>query len=74
MISDMIFKGKRISIVGAGVSGSALSELAARLGAYVFVSDSKTIGDETKKLFTKIGAKWKKAETQKPCLTPILSW
>ncbi len=39
--------GKRISVIGAGISGSGLARLAARLGAKVFVSESKTLSDES---------------------------
>ena len=44
-------EGKRISVIGAGVSGRALAELAAELGADVFVSDAKRLAEETKKSF-----------------------
>lgn len=51
MSGDNTLKGKRISIIGAGVSGSELALLAARLGAGVFVSDSGAIKEEKLSLF-----------------------
>lgn len=50
--------GKRISIIGAGVSGCALAKLAARNGAEVFVSDGKEIGKEKKQLFAAEKIAW----------------
>lgn len=50
--------GKKISIIGAGVSGRALAELAASMGAEVFISDSKAISCEVKKGFEKNGIAW----------------
>lgn len=50
--------GKKISVIGAGVSGAELARLASRLGAAVFVSDAGAIGDERKKLFEGLTIKW----------------
>lgn len=52
------FKGKRISVIGAGVSGRALAEFAALRGAAVFVSDSKEIPSDIKDGFAKNGIAW----------------
>ena len=41
----------KISVIGAGVSGQGLALLAKRLGFEVFVSEQKTISDDTKSLF-----------------------
>lgn len=43
--------GKKISVIGAGVSGCAVARLAAKHGAYVFVSDGKKISAEKKSIF-----------------------
>lgn len=40
--------GKHITVIGAARSGIAVAELLTRNGAKVFVSDSKSIGDESK--------------------------
>ena len=42
MFTAEYVSGKRICIIGAGISGSGLARLAARLGGRVFVSDEKT--------------------------------
>ena len=55
MCEESQIQGKRITVVGAGVSGRALAELAAKLGAKVFVSDAKELPEETKKLFESAG-------------------
>lgn len=52
------FAGKRISVIGAGVSGRALAELAVSGGASVFVSDSKELAPEIKESFAGSGIKW----------------
>ena len=36
-------KGKRITVIGAGISGASLAQLGARMGAAVFVSDARKI-------------------------------
>ena len=51
MCEESQIQGKRITVVGAGVSGRALAELAAKLGAKVFVSEAKELPEEMKKLF-----------------------
>ena len=55
MYEESQIQGKRITVVGAGVSGRALAELAAKLGAKVFVSEAKELPEETKKLFESAG-------------------
>lgn len=49
---------KKISVIGAGVSGKALAELAQKLGASVFVSDSKELPAETENDFKAAGIIW----------------
>ncbi len=58
MVKKDTLKGMKISVIGAGVSGSALAELAVRLGASVFVSDSKEITPEREALFASLGVSW----------------
>ena len=58
MTENMQLAGKRISVVGAGVSGRALAELAAELGADVFVSDIKEPDAAAVKGFEEKGIKW----------------
>lgn len=58
MDNNTIYKDKRISVIGAGVSGRSLAELAAKLGAEVFVSDLKNITEDTVKVFEVMGIKW----------------
>ncbi|MBR1673161.1 MAG: NAD-binding protein, partial [Fretibacterium sp.] len=45
------WNGKRITVVGAGVSGRELALLAARLGAEVFVTERKELSREARELF-----------------------
>ena len=45
------YKNKKISVIGAGVSGQGLALLAKNLGAEVFVSEQKIINDDVKELF-----------------------
>jgi UDP-N-acetylmuramoylalanine--D-glutamate ligase len=54
MINDS-YLGKKVSVVGAGVSGRSLAELAKKQGADVFVSELKNITEETKKVFDSMG-------------------
>lgn len=58
MEKDTTYKGKRISVIGAGVSGRSLAELARKLGAEVFVSDLKKIDEETVKAFKAMEIDW----------------
>lgn len=55
MYEESQVKGKKITVVGAGVSGRALAELAAKLGAEVFVSEAKELPEETRKAFESAG-------------------
>lgn len=41
------FSGKRVSVIGGGISGAGLARLARRLGARVFVSDEKILQDRS---------------------------
>lgn len=49
------WNGKRVTVVGAGVSGKGLALLASRLGASVFVTEQKDIPQETEAEFRKLG-------------------
>ena len=44
--------GVKVCVLGAGVSGLALAKLAARLGAAVYISDSKKIAEDIKSRLT----------------------
>lgn len=55
MINGNELQGKRISVLGAGVSGQALAELGRALGADVFVSDEKEIKPEVRTHFDELG-------------------
>ncbi len=57
MISEK-YLGKKISVIGAGVSGRSLAELAKKQGADVFVSELKTMNEETKKVFDSMCISW----------------
>lgn len=52
------YEGKRISVIGAGVSGTELALLAKRLGADVFISDTSEISEEKLNRFREAGIKW----------------
>ncbi|MBP9559627.1 MAG: UDP-N-acetylmuramoyl-L-alanine--D-glutamate ligase [Synergistaceae bacterium] len=58
MENNTVYKGKRVSVIGAGVSGRSLAELARKLGAEVFVSDLKKITEESVKAFDVMGIDW----------------
>ena len=58
MVNDLAYKGKRLSVIGAGVSGRSLAELAKKLGADVFVSDLNEIPQETAAAFGSTGIRW----------------
>lgn len=58
MIEEGKYRGKKVSVLGAGVSGRALAELAVRLGAEVFVSDAKALKPEAAAEFKKLGIEW----------------
>ena len=58
MSESVSWSGKRITIVGAGVSGRELALLAARLGAKVFVTEKKELSSEARKLFEEHGVAW----------------
>ncbi len=46
-----VLAGKKVTIVGAGVSGKALADLAACLGAKVFVTDAGPVNEKTRRFF-----------------------
>ena len=52
------YRGKKVSVIGAGVSGKALALLACKLGAAVFVSDLKKVPEDTVKEFDDAGILW----------------
>ena len=58
MIEEGKYRGKKVSVLGAGVSGRALAELSVRLGAQVFVSDAKALKPEAAEEFKKLGVAW----------------
>ena len=58
MSESVSWSGKRITIVGAGVSGRELGLLAARLGAKVFVTEKKELSSEVRRLFEEHGIAW----------------
>lgn len=58
MIEEGKYRGKKVSVLGAGVSGRALAELSVRLGAQVFVSDAKALKQEAAEEFKKLGVAW----------------
>ncbi len=51
-------RGKRITVVGAGISGRELALLARRLGARVFVSESGPVSAAASELFGRSGIGW----------------
>ena len=52
------WRGKRLTVVGAGVSGRGLALLAARLGAEVFVTERAQVPEEAQSLFREHGVAW----------------
>lgn len=58
MIIKDSLKGKKISVIGAGVSGKALADLASRLGADVFISEAKKLDGAAKAEFSRSGIEW----------------
>jgi len=56
IMSGKTLKGKRITVIGAGISGIGLASLAARLNASVFVSEKKEIDGETGRVLQSCGA------------------
>jgi len=51
-------QGKKITIIGSGVSGKGLASLAAGLGASVFVTERKHLDEDARNLFRKKGVAW----------------
>ena len=51
-------KGKRITVVGAGISGRELALMAKRLGARVFVSEAGLVSTAASDLFGRSGIDW----------------
>ncbi|MBQ9881503.1 MAG: UDP-N-acetylmuramoyl-L-alanine--D-glutamate ligase [Synergistes sp.] len=58
MNEESSLKGRKITVVGAGVSGRALAELASDMGAEVFVSEKKEIAPDALKLFAEKNIAW----------------
>ena len=50
MIKKNDLKNKKIAVIGAGISGMALAELAKKLGADVFVSDANKLNIDAERL------------------------
>lgn len=67
MMSNNI-DGKKITVIGAGVSGRAVAKLAYTKGAKVFVSDAQTINEEIKAEFKKSGIEWEENGNTKRAL------
>ena len=55
----------KVTVIGAGVSGQGLAILAHDLGYEVFVSEKKSINDETKSLFTKNNITFEEGHSEK---------
>ncbi|HRX25264.1 MAG TPA: UDP-N-acetylmuramoyl-L-alanine--D-glutamate ligase [Aminivibrio sp.] len=51
-------QGKKITIIGSGVSGKGLASFAAGLGASVFVTERKHLDEEARAMFRKKGIAW----------------
>jgi len=49
---------KRITVIGAGISGRALAVFARELGHTVFVSEARVIDEETRDLFRRVGVEY----------------
>ena len=47
MENNTVYKGKRVSVIGAGVSGRSLADFARKLGAEVFVFELNKITEES---------------------------
>ncbi|MDR1021130.1 MAG: UDP-N-acetylmuramoyl-L-alanine--D-glutamate ligase [Synergistaceae bacterium] len=58
-------EGVKTGILGGGVSGTALARLAARMGARVFVSDSRELSRETASILEEIGAEHETGNSDK---------
>ncbi|MCR4819190.1 MAG: UDP-N-acetylmuramoyl-L-alanine--D-glutamate ligase [Fretibacterium sp.] len=58
MSDSVSWSGKRITVVGAGVSGRELALLASSLGAKVFVTERKELSGEARGLFKEHGIAW----------------
>ena len=52
------WKGKRLTVVGAGVSGRELALLAVRLGARVLVTERRELPPEARRVFEENGIEW----------------
>lgn len=58
MFKNDLLSGKKIAVLGAGISGRSLAHLAVKLGAEVFVSDSSSVRPEIADEFKKLGVSW----------------
>ncbi len=56
---------RKITVIGAGVSGQGLAMLAHNLGEEVFVSEQKKIADDVKERFTKNGIAYEEGHSEK---------
>lgn len=56
---------KKVTVIGAGVSGQGLAMLAHNLGAEVFVSEQKKIPDDVKTLFDKNSIAFEEGHSEK---------
>ncbi len=60
--------GKRITIIGSGVSGRGMASLASELGAAVFVTDRGAVDETAKALFRERGVGWEEGGHTDRCL------
>ncbi len=68
MTSHHNLSGKRITIIGSGVSGRGMASLASELGASVFVTDRAAVGEEARTLFRERGIGWEEMGHTSRCL------
>jgi UDP-N-acetylmuramoylalanine--D-glutamate ligase len=58
------FVGKRITVLGAGVSGVSLARFVRKKGAQVFVTEQKNLSESTKVLFLREGILWEEGHSE----------
>ena len=57
-VKEVDLRGRRITVVGAGISGRELALMAKRLGARVFVSEAGPVSAAASELFGRSGIEW----------------
>lgn len=65
MMMNKLSMKNNVTIIGAGVSGTALALFAREIGCRVFVSDSNHIDENTKNIYTKYGIGYEIFHTEK---------